>query len=192
MSCIFQRLKTSLCVWQPYMTKHNKNDNQQKWMIHQTIDWTRFDWQRQIEMKKPILQAWMMMNIWISTRKKILHDIDVACNYRWPNQTFTFYFEIKMWIRPSREKVVEHREDSRTRYHNRMEDAQKRIEEKNIVLWDFVICTRRLDWIVQREWQFTWEIVKQYEYWNIRYYVEFERNWMKRTYPISIDEIKKA
>lgn len=108
------------------------------------------------------------------------------------SQIFSFYFEIKMWIRPSREKIVEHREDSYSRYTKRMEDAQKRIEEKNIVLWDFVICTRRLDWIVQREWQFTWEIVKQYEYWNIRYYVEFVRNWMKRTYPISIDEIKKA
>lgn len=159
---------------------------EQKIFVHWTIVWNRQDWCWKIECRR-----WNVRRI-AKTIPTWQCDSDVAFYFVSTVRPFTFFFEIKMWIRPSREKIVEHREDSYSRYTKRMEDAQKRIEEKNIVLWDFVICTRRLDWIVQREWQFTWEIVKQYEYWNIRYYVEFERNWMKRIYPISIDEIKKA
>lgn len=146
--------------------------------IHQAIGEHRKSWFVLIP------TDWILLRLW--------KPFNESCHSRRTNRIFNFNFEIKMWIRPSREKIVEHREDSYSRYTERMENAQKRIEEKNIVLWDFVICTRRLNWIVQREWQFTWEIVKQYEYWNIRYYVEFVRNWMKRTYPISIDEIKKV
>jgi len=46
-------------------------------------------------MMKPIFQTWMMMNFQISTRKKILYNIDVACNHKRSNQTFIFNFEIK-------------------------------------------------------------------------------------------------
>lgn len=97
----------------------------------------------------------------------------------------------KIWWNVKHEEVEKNIDDSRTRYHNRMEDAQRRIEEKNIVLGDEVICTRKLDWIDKWKWKFTGEVCKNYDYKNIRYYVEFERNWMKRTFPIHIDQIEK-
>jgi hypothetical protein len=82
-------------------------------------------------------------------------------------------------------------DDSYVRYDRRMKQAQERIKEKNIVLWDEVVCDREVDWIYQRKWKYTWSVVKDYHYMNIRYDVEFERNWMKKIYPIHIDCIRK-
>ena len=100
------------------------------------------------------------------------------------------FWKIFWNVKPQEDKS--NYDDSWTRYKKREENAGKRIIEKNIVLWDYVICTRERDWIYQWKWKFTWEIQKQYEYKNIRYYVEFERNWMKRIFPISIDKIEKV
>lgn len=62
--------------------------------VHWTIVWTQKNQWRQVEMKKPIFQTWMMMNLQISKRKKILYGFDVACNHRWADDTFIIYFEI--------------------------------------------------------------------------------------------------
>ena len=64
-------------------------------LIYWTIIWTQENRRRQIEMRKPIFQTWMMMSFQICTRKKILYGFDVVCNHRWADETFIIYLEIK-------------------------------------------------------------------------------------------------
>ena len=74
----------------------------------------------------------------------------------------------------------------------RLNEMDERIKAKNIVLWDEVICDREIDWIYQWRWKYTGEVTKDTQYWNVRYYVQFERNGITKTYPIHIDKITKA
>lgn len=97
-----------------------------------------------------------------------------------------------MWIRPSYKTIRENRWIEYQKFCQRMQEAQKRIEEKNIKKWDEVIWNRRMNWIVQQKWIFNWNIVRCYDTKHIRYSVDFEINWEKKTYPVIIDEIKKA
>lgn len=86
----------------------------------------------------------------------------------------------------------EHRESPYERWVRRNKETNERVKEKNIVLWDEVICDREYDWIYQRKGKYTWEFTKDFEHDNVWYEVEFERNWMKRRYPIHIDHIVKV
>lgn len=97
-----------------------------------------------------------------------------------------------MWRFKKKEQIKENAYDEYSMYLNREKEANKKIKEKNIVLWDYVLCDREYDWIYQWKWKYTWEVKKDRYNMNVRYYVEFERNWMKYVYPINIDNIKKV